>query len=114
MFNHTLWIVGKKEKKLLATPLSLLIPKLSPVSGTIIWETDLILNHYSNITGATAVGGYYLLCGLQGDADTQEREAGFLLCSAYLTKEGMKASSLFSLVSSLSLSIGVIPMGTSK
>lgn len=47
MFNHTLWILGK-EKKLLATPLSLLIPKVIPASGTVIWETDLVLSHYSN------------------------------------------------------------------
>lgn len=69
MFSHTLWILGK-EKKLLATPLTLLIPKLIPTNGTVIWEADVVLRDYSNIMGATAVGGYYLLCGLQGNTKT--------------------------------------------
>lgn len=37
--NPTLWIFGK-EKKLLATPLTLLIPRLIPVSVAVVWETS--------------------------------------------------------------------------
>lgn len=87
MFNDTLWTLRKKKK--LGTALTMLIPKPIPISGTVMWETDLILSHYSNITGATAVSGYYLLCGLQGDTETQDRQSGSLLCSVYLAKKGL-------------------------
>jgi len=42
-----------------------------------------------------------LLCGLQGDTETQGRQSGSLLCSAFpnLAKEGIKASSLSSVLS---------------
>lgn len=94
MFSHILWILGK-EKKLLATPLTSLIP----TNGTVIWETVLILRGYSNIMGATAVGGYYWLCGLQGETKTW---------ATVRLLEGMKASSfslfLFSSSSSSLLS----------
>lgn len=97
MFSHILWILG--TEKMLATPLTSLIPKLIPTNGTVIWETDLILRDYSNIMGATAVGGYYLLCGLQGNTKTWE---------TVRLLEGMRASSfslfLFSSSSSSLLS----------
>lgn len=50
----------------------------------------------SQCYGDTAVGGYPLLCGLQVDTETQERQSSLLLCSTYLAKEGAKTSPLSS------------------
>lgn len=104
MFNHTLWILGK-EKKLLATPLSLLIPKVIPVSGTVIWETDLVLSHYSNSCR------WILLALWSSGRYRASRETVRLSSLLSLFGKGMRPSLLFC---PFSLSIGIIPMGSTK
>lgn len=86
---------GKEGEKTISHITEFSDLKLIPMNGTTIWKTELVLSCYPNVMRYTAVGGYYLLHGLQVHTETPERQSSPLLCSIYLAKEGTKTSPLY-------------------